>query len=142
MLTETQKDYAREYYQQNKEKLQEYGRKYRLEYREEINSKRRTTGYRIKARKYLPRKKAWRKEFAVKVFSYYSDGVPQCNLCGESDFDVLCIDHVNGGGERHRRELGLRGGFKFYQWLERNDYPSGFQVLCSNCNIKKMKRGM
>jgi ABC-type uncharacterized transport system substrate-binding protein len=29
----------------------------------------------------------------------------------------------------------------FYKWLARNGYPSGFQILCMNCNHGKSRNG-
>lgn len=59
----------------------------------------------------------------------------KCACCGETELMFLCIDHVNGGGRKHRDEVG--GGNKVYRWLKANAYPEGFQVLCLNCNFTK-----
>lgn len=58
----------------------------------------------------------------------------KCACCGEKEIAFLTIDHVDGGGNRHRRELKLS---MIYRWLIRNGYPSGFQILCWNCNLAK-----
>jgi hypothetical protein len=64
-----------------------------------------------------------------------------CVCCGEAEFAFLCIDHVNGGGNAHRRELGNR--VDIYRWLKRAGYPAeGFQVLCHNCNFAKSVHGI
>ena len=55
-----------------------------------------------------------------------------CQCCGESEVDFLTIDHINGKGSEHRRELGMR---TIYRWLIRNNFPSGFRTLCMNCNF-------
>lgn len=62
------------------------------------------------------------------VFDVYGDAV--CVKCGIDNFDVLTIDHINGGGVQHAKKFGS----KLYEWLKRNNYPSGFRVLCRNCN--------
>jgi hypothetical protein len=59
--------------------------------------------------------------------------------CGFSDINALSIDHINGGGSRHRRELSISSGSSFYRWLEINDFPEGFQTLCMNCQYTKKK---
>jgi hypothetical protein len=78
----------------------------------------------------------YQKEFRIRrrsdVLSHYG-GICQC--CGESTFEFLCIDHINGGGNKHRLEV-LRGT-NFYSWLKKNNYPTGYQVLCHNCNMAK-----
>lgn len=57
-----------------------------------------------------------------------------CACCGETELAFLAIDHIGGGGAKHRRALGMTGGSRFYAWLRRNKYPEGFRVLCHNCN--------
>lgn len=64
------------------------------------------------------------------VFKEYGGA---CDLCGESDIDVLTIDHINGNGAKHRKEVPAA---KITKWLKDNDYPHGFRVLCFNCNFK------
>lgn len=72
------------------------------------------------------------------VMEYYGGGV--CSCCGEDELAFLSIDHIDGGGNQHRKSLGL-GGAVFYKWLKRNGFPSGFQVLCHNCNHGKHVNG-
>lgn len=59
---------------------------------------------------------------------------PNCQCCGESQFEFLGIDHIEGGGTAHRKALN---GTHLNQWLAKNKYPAGFQVLCHNCNLAK-----
>jgi hypothetical protein len=54
--------------------------------------------------------------------------------------EFLVIDHVFGGGNSHRRELGYSGS-PFYYWLVKHGYPDGYQVLCHNCNFAKSHGG-
>jgi hypothetical protein len=71
----------------------------------------------------------------VTVIDHYG---AQCACCQEDFLPFLTIDHINGGGTQHRIELKQYGrGACFYQWLIQNKYPSGFQVLCANCNTAK-----
>jgi hypothetical protein len=65
-------------------------------------------------------------------------GGPRCMCCGETERAFLCIDHVNGGGYQHRKEIGTGS---FYRWLRKNGFPTGFQVLCFNCNMGKLLNG-
>lgn len=60
---------------------------------------------------------------------------PQCDCCGVTDNEFLCIDHINGDGAAHRKEVGEGSGM--YRWLRKNKYPPGFRVLCHNCNISR-----
>lgn len=71
--------------------------------------------------------------------SVYSNQENKCQCCGNSDMEVLCLDHINNDGNIHRKEvLGINRG-KLYQWAINNDFPAIFQVLCLNCNIKKQR---
>jgi len=78
----------------------------------------------------------WREKVLV-LTNYSSKETPCCAFCGESDIIVLQIDHINGGGTRHRKEIHEATGNSFYYWLIKNNYPSGYQVLCANCNTRK-----
>ena len=83
-------------------------------------------------------------DLKVRAIKYYSNGSMRC-MCptcevpgGAKDIDVLNIDHINGGGKKHMRELKANGwNGTLYAWLARNEYPVGFQVYCYNCNNKK-----
>ena len=57
-----------------------------------------------------------------------------CACCGESNIEFLALDHANGDGAAHRREVGK--GHGVYFWARRNNFPkdAGLRVLCHNCN--------
>ncbi|MFA5202795.1 MAG: hypothetical protein WC708_00065 [Lentisphaeria bacterium] len=75
------------------------------------------------------------------VLRYYSGSdIPACALCGEDNISLLVIDHIDGGGNKHRKEI-KRKSDKFYQWLVVNKFPGGFRVLCHNCNHSLSIRG-
>lgn len=74
--------------------------------------------------------------YRFELLSHYSGGAPECACCQESQIEFLSIDHIEGGGRQHRKEVK-----NLYSWLRRNNYPSGFQVLCHNCNFAKGKYG-
>src|SRR6185312_7279780 len=81
------------------------------------------------------RVKISRRAVKNEVLSQYSGGgYPHCQCCWDQHIDFLSIDHVNGGGSEHRRQLGMSGGHSFYSWLKRNGYPDGYRVLCQHCN--------
>ena len=70
----------------------------------------------------------------------YSNGDACCTRCKIADMDVLCLDHIENDGSEHRRLLKASGeASSFYRYLSKHDYPSGFQVLCYNCNMKKLR---
>lgn len=73
-----------------------------------------------------------RKKHKVEVFARY--GGAFCVCCGEDTIAFLSLDHINGDGAKHRRDVKTHN---MYAWLRNNDYPVGFQVLCHNCNHGK-----
>lgn len=62
-----------------------------------------------------------------------------CDCCKETTMEFLTIDHIDGGGGTHRKEVGY--GQRFYKWLKDNNYPQGYRVLCFNCNCSLGLRG-
>jgi len=62
----------------------------------------------------------------------------QCARCGETDFRVLQMDHIHGGGAAERRagKMTLQQRWRFI-----TDHPDAarqkFQLLCANCNCIK-----
>jgi hypothetical protein len=75
----------------------------------------------------------------IRVLMHYSkDGTLRCSWdkCLVSDPDMLCLDHVENDGHIDRK-AGLKGSYALYQRLERAGFPTGFQTLCFNHNMKK-----
>lgn len=72
--------------------------------------------------------------------THYAGGEPRCSCCGVTHLDFLTIDHVNGGGRQHREQ---DNNFKQnpYAWLIRQKFPTGYRVLCYNCNCAIGVRG-
>jgi len=81
------------------------------------------------------------KDNKIIIIEHYSDGKNCCACCGESHIEFLTLDHINGGGSKQKRDLGISGSNtqKFYKWLINNNFPNDphLQVLCFNCNITK-----
>lgn len=77
------------------------------------------------------------------VLKHYGGDPPVCACCGEHRIEFLAIDHVNGDGAEHRRQLKQQvGGQSICRWLRDNRFPAGFRVLCSNCNTAIGAYGM
>lgn len=91
------------------------------------------------------RKKAtkYREKVKMDVFLHYCGGDIRCMCAGCDVIEVrfLCIDHVDGGGRKHRKDESIVSSLGIYGWLRRNGYPKGFQVLCYNCNAAKGASG-
>lgn len=122
---------------ENRDRLNAYAKKYRASRGEE---------YRVIVRSTIKR---WAKENPDKVLAsrrrtrdkLRSDVLGayggMCACCGETQREFLAIDHINNDGAEHRRQENIKSAQAMYTWLRRNNYPSGFQVLCHNCNCAK-----
>ena len=87
---------------------------------------------RASARKRTTQRRIWRRALALDRYG------GECACCGEARSFFLAIDHIDGGGAAHRRELGTK---RLYDWLFEYSWPVGFQVLCHNCNAAKYRFG-
>ncbi len=146
------------YYQNHRQEILEYAKDYRQNHQGEIQEYRKAY-YQEPAKKLREQRDIWGREYKsdvtylkslgarernflqkIRVLSNYSNpqGIPICNNCGERDRDVLCLDHLAGGGSKHRRSIG-KEGIRFYDWVVQEGFPVGFQVLCYNCNTKKAR---
>lgn len=79
------------------------------------------------------RQRLIRKKRRILIINHYSNNQNECACCKTKS--NLTVDHINGGGNRHVKEVG--GPSNFYRWLVKNDFPVGFQVLCFECNLSK-----
>lgn len=70
------------------------------------------------------------------AIEHYGGVPPKCACCGERHVEFLTIDHIHGGGTKHRRQL-VHGSGATYRWLRDQNWPSGFRVLCINCNYSR-----
>lgn len=127
------KENLRKWELKNPEKVKERSKRYREKNKEKIRIMRKEK-YFIYAKK----QKEYKNNMILKVLIHYSGNQPhcQCPECNENNIKFLTIDHINGGGNKHRKQLG-GSGFAIYKWLIHNNYPEGYQVLCYNCNCGK-----
>ena len=125
------REHNKEYYSkpENKRKMTEYSKKYYIKIKN-------TKKYKESKRKSLNRKKELRKQNKLIVLDHYGH---KCFCCGENHFELLTIDHINGGGNKHRKELhsGKNDSYNLYKWLIKNNFPKEFRILCFNCNISR-----
>lgn len=81
-----------------------------------------------------------RKRRKLRIINHYGG---KCACCGEHEPIFLCMDHINGGGNEHRRQIKNAknrcgsSSTQFYKWIEKHNYPGILQVLCHNCNAAK-----
>ena len=128
----------KKYNERHKPQLQEYQSRWYQEHREVrlLAAKTRYEANRVPINNRAIR---YRQKVKTEVITYYGNGKMVCVKCGFDDLRALTIDHINGGGGAHMRELGITAGTKMYSWLRRNEYPKGYQTLCSNCQRIKQE---
>ena len=85
--------------------------------------------------------KQYNAERKRKCIEYYSGGTMHCAMCDWTDIRALTIDHMDGSGAKHRRDLKHEGRH-IYGWLIKHGFPKGFQVLCMNHQfVKRQENG-
>lgn len=115
----SRREYQKGYYQKHKETILERSRRWYQKHRKRLNKATRNYHRRIK----------------IEVLTHYSMATyPVCARCGVTDVNVLCLDHIEGKKEK----LSIDTGARLYRRLKKAGFPEGFQVLCANCNLKKL----
>lgn len=66
----------------------------------------------------------------LQVLKFYGN---ECVNCQINDMSVLTIDHINNDGYLHRKNKNIN----IYDWITKNNFPDGYQILCFNCNCSK-----
>lgn len=132
--------YRTAYYETHREELREKSRRYFQEHRDE-QLRRNKERYKersdiIKANA-VRTGKILREKQRLAVLWHYSNRTLACVQCGFSDVRALVLDHINGGGTEQRRKL--KNGGNVWFWLARHGFPSGYQILCANCNAIKAR---
>ena len=141
---EKRKEWEKQYYRKNKERISIYCKKwYRRTYKERAKYRERMK----EPRKQLDARR--NKEIREIILRHYcKNNKIKCELHKTyfpndntiTDTRILVIDHINGGGCKQKRELGVQGA-QFYRWLMKHNFPKGYQIICHNCNwIKKWEQ--
>lgn len=99
-----------------------------------ISKEERREYYRKNRVKYSKYHKKYYQKLKMTVFTYYGGDPPKCACCGEAHIEFLTIDHILGGGNKHRRRTGMKNSLAIYLWLIKNNFPEDYQILCFNCN--------
>lgn len=129
----------KKHYQKHKQKILKRQKEYRIKNKDIINERVRKA--RSKNRDLIHKRNArYNLKIKTEVMTNYGNGRIECSICGEKRMGCLSIDHINGGGTKHRREIGIIGGMHFYYWLRKNNFPLGYRVLCMNCQFLYGKR--
>ncbi len=136
----------------NKEDRLSRDRKYYRENAERIKERERTKYFREKSKIRERRKELSTSELKARNaererlrYAAYRNIIIEayggsCSCCGENEPLFLEIDHINNDGKAHRNKIGNSSKALIY-WLIQNNFPDGFQILCSNCNQGKKRNG-
>jgi hypothetical protein len=127
-------EYQRKRRRENPERCREYSRRYFQRHKDDPNwrQRQRASGrrwYHLHKEERHANAREWHQRLRGAAIEHYGKA---CACCGESTYEFLCIDHINGGGNRQREQLGCSRNF--FSWLRKNAYPEGFRTLCHNCN--------
>ncbi len=124
---------AKRWRDKNKERVAVNARLYRAN-----NPDYSKTRYKNRKEIYAMQHKTYNQNARLKVLQYYcgsENPFCMCDGCNEHMLEFLSIDHMEGGGNEHRKKIGT--GIGMYRWFIKNNFPSGYQVLCHNCNLAK-----
>ncbi len=84
--------------------------------------------YRANPEKHREAQKQTRIRRRLRVLDRYGGS---CVCCGETLYEFLSVDHIDGGGTEHRKSVGSN----IDRFLIRENFPDGYRVLCHNCNF-------
>lgn len=134
------KEERKKHYEKNKDEINRKRREYRKKPEIRKRENKRNLEWRHnnieRAREISNKaKKTYENKCKNLVLDHYGK---KCVCCGETNLKFLTIDHINGGGTKHRKKIK---GEKITTWLCKNNFPKGFQVLCFNCNWGKHING-
>ena len=79
--------------------------------------------------KRLAVQKRFRNKRKQELFDAYGN---KCACCGDTHKEFLTIDHIHGGGKKHREAVG----FNLVPVIRKEGYPKDkYRLLCYNCNF-------
>ena len=114
--------------QENRDKIKQRTRKYYLSHKEHLAkmSIKWREQNKEKVHQYARNHKQKRRKQVIE----YLGG--KCINCGISDWRLLQVNHINGGGNEERR---IRTNYKTWEQILNGERSGEFDVRCANCNI-------
>lgn len=136
-LGKTNAEYMREWRAKNLEKVRSDAVKWRNAKIARLSAEE-LAAFRAKEVFYAKRRHLRNKE---KIFAAYGGRI--CKCCGETEECFLSIDHIENNGNRLVTSGVHPQGTQFYEWVVKNGFPAGLQILCMNCQFgKKNNKGV
>lgn len=133
ILTVKRRIYRKNHLEEDAKRTREYRKRYPERFKQSLRQS--YTKHKEK------RNKETKKEYLSlksETFEKYSNNkIPSCKICLESNLAFLTLDHIRGRkAEGHSTKFS---GDKLWRHLRRNEFPSGYQILCWNCNVLKYR---
>lgn len=129
----------KKYYEANKELELDRSKQYQKENREKVSKQHNV--YMSLHPEQTAKKKEYDRSYRIrnktKLLEMYGG---KCAYCGETDVDVLTLDHVKND-MCERKRLGSNNIVEMKKAID-NYSPEEFQILCWNCNVKKHKKNI
>lgn len=123
---EQRNSYSQQYYAKNKPKIAARVKRYRVENPDLV---------RAWGRKAVRRQRLKVRNAVLRAYG------ATCACCGDRHTEFLALDHVNGDGAEHRRQLGGNRrsprSHQVYVDVIRRGFPPEFRLLCHNCNMAR-----
>ena len=106
-------EWQRKRRRENPERDREYSRQYYRRHKDDPSWRERRRAYlkrycQIHKEKRHANARKWHQARKAEAIEHYGK---VCACCGESTYEFLCIDHINGGGNRQREQLGCSRNF-------------------------------
>jgi len=100
-----------------------------------------TDGYRAAIKRYRQKNREKLNKVAVLANKKYRELAKEearqhygneCYCCGETEPLLLGLDHIEGNGNVHRKQIKHE---RLYVWAKRNEWPPIFRTACHSCNL-------
>jgi len=116
----------------NKDQIAAQRKRYKINHPEKIRQEKQR--YR---QKHPDQNRRWNNTHRTKnrlvVLNHYSKGLLKCAHCGETHLEFL---EVSAGVNTEKEETSS----DLYSSLIKSGFPGGYIVLCSNCNLKRIRK--
>lgn len=123
------KEWQKAYYQKNKERIKKKSSDWRAKNPDKVKLNNKSSD----PVKRKASTKRYRDKLKSTVLQAYGG---KCECCGENASQFMALDHVNGDGNKMRKEKTHPiGGNPLYVWIIKKGFPKIFRLLCHNCNF-------
>lgn len=133
---EYHRNYKKKWVERNKERYNKYMREWQEKNKDKFKEKRKERYWLNREQEIIRvmegNKRRYRRQ-RLEVIMHYGG---KCVCCEEERIQFLGIDHINGGGTKHRQEIKAKYQ-NIYNYLIHHNFPEGYQILCHNCNLSR-----